>query len=169
MFQSINPYSGALLAEFEPFDQNQADEVNKKSHSAFLEWRITEVGERVEFIKKLAQLLRSEQENLSTLITQEMGKIIRESKAEIEKCAWLCDYYAEQGSQMLETESAPSDGTVSYLRFDPVGVVFAIMPWNFPFWQVLRFAIPTITCRKCSSSETCTQCVWLCHRHPKDF
>ncbi len=78
------------------------------------------------------------------MITLEMGKILRESIAEIEKCAWLCDHYAQHGPEMLESESAPSDGTVSYIRFEPLGVIYAIMPWNFPFWQVLRFAVPTI-------------------------
>jgi len=92
----------------------------------------------------LADLLRKKRDTLATLITSEMGKIISESKAEIDKCVWLCDYYVENSHQMLKKEGMLSDGTNSYVRFDPIGVIYAIMPWNFPFWQVLRFAVPTI-------------------------
>jgi len=92
----------------------------------------------------LANILEKKKEKLGRLITVEMGKLIGESYAEIEKCAWLCKYYAENAQEMLKPEILPSDGSESYVRFDPIGVIYAIMPWNFPFWQVLRFAIPNI-------------------------
>ena len=144
MFQSIDPYTGKVIAKYEPHTREQVAEVICKSHEAFKVWKQKDITERASFLKQLAQILKSEKAGFAELITREMGKIIRESEAEIEKCAGLCEYYAEHGPRMLETQSAPSDGTVSYLRYDPLGVIFAIMPWNFPFWQVLRFAVPTI-------------------------
>ncbi len=145
MFQSINPYTKKLLSTYEVFDQEKIALTIERSDRAFRKWKQNSIQERAGFLKTLALELRHKKPELAILITSEMGKIISESQAEIEKCAWLCDYYAEHASEMLEEKGMPSDGTVSYIRFEPLGVIYAIMPWNFPFWQVLRFAIPTIT------------------------
>ncbi|MEJ2596180.1 MAG: NAD-dependent succinate-semialdehyde dehydrogenase [bacterium] len=144
MFQSINPFDGKLTGTHTPHDITDINRILEKSDQAFRNWRLTTMEEKSQLMRDLGQILSKEKDKLGRIISREMGKILRESIAEIEKCAWLCDHYAQYGPEMLETESAPSDGTVSYIRFEPVGVIYAIMPWNFPFWQVLRFAVPTI-------------------------
>ena len=142
--QSINPFTSEIIANYPAHSLADLKEIINNTHKAFLTWRTLGIPERGEVMQKLGRLLQSKKESLASLITAEMGKLISESTAEIEKCAWLCEYYAEHAEQMLEDEGMPSDGTVSYARYDPVGVIYAIMPWNFPFWQVLRFTVPTI-------------------------
>jgi len=142
--KSINPYTNQLIAEYRQMSLKELTQTLDKTHQAFLEWRVTDIGFKSKPMFELAKILRKKKTELALLITSEMGKLMGESEAEIEKCAWLCDYYAEHAEEMLENEGMPSDGTVSYVRFDPVGVIYAIMPWNFPFWQVLRFAVPTL-------------------------
>jgi succinate-semialdehyde dehydrogenase/glutarate-semialdehyde dehydrogenase len=142
--KSINPYNNQFIAKHLEMDQKKVESLIDKTHASYLSWRKTGFSERKQLMQKLAGLLRLQKKELAKLITLEMGKLIGESEAEIEKCAWLCEYYAEHAEQMIENEGLPSDGTVSYVRFDPIGVIYAIMPWNFPFWQVLRFAVPTI-------------------------
>ena len=144
MFQSINPYDGNVLENHKLHEKKDIGRILNKSDQAFATWKAQTLPERSKRMNRMAGLLRERKDMLAQRITLEMGKVIRESVAEIEKCAWLCEYYAEHGPAMLETESAPSDGTISYIRFDPVGAIYAIMPWNFPFWQVLRFAVPAI-------------------------
>jgi succinate-semialdehyde dehydrogenase/glutarate-semialdehyde dehydrogenase len=144
MFESINPYTGEVVGSYNAHGENEIRQTLGKSHQVFQNWKNVPVGNRSQMFTKLAGLLRSQKTGLATLITKEMGKIIGESEAEIEKCAWLCEYYAKHAGEILEEKGIPTDGTVSYVRFDPLGIIFAIMPWNFPFWQVLRFAVPTI-------------------------
>ena len=147
MYQSINPYTGEVVSAYQKLSDTKAVEVIATTHQTFLHWKTVSFSERSRLMHALADKLLEKKEELAEMITAEMGKIITESAAEIEKCAWLCNYYAENAAIMLEEESMPSDGTVSYVRFDPIGVVYAIMPWNFPFWQVFRFAIPTVMAR----------------------
>ena len=144
MFQSINPFTGKVINEFTRNSEKEIDRIIERANNTFYEWKLLSIEERAVFMFNLSQKLKEKKPELARLITREMGKPINESVAEIEKCAWLCDYYAEHAEEMLETQGAISDATVSYVRFDPIGVVYAIMPWNFPFWQVLRFAVPTI-------------------------
>ncbi len=144
MFQSINPFTGKVINEFSQNSEKEIHRIIEKADDAFRGWKLLSIEERAGFFFNLSQKLKEKKTELARLITLEMGKPINESVAEIEKCAWLCDYYAEHVEEMLETQGAISDATVSYVRFDPIGVVYAIMPWNFPFWQVLRFAVPTI-------------------------
>ena len=144
MYQSINPYTGEVIGSYTEYSDNKVSEIIDKTHQSFLDWKQTDSGERSRLMHQLAEKLLEKKEELAVLITSEMGKIITESVAEIEKCAWLCHHYADHAASMLKEERMESDGTISYVRFDPVGIIYAIMPWNFPFWQVLRFAVPTI-------------------------
>ena len=144
MMKSINPYTRKLIAEYPELDVNQAYNLIEKSNNAFLGWRNISYSRRGVYFQKLADLLRNKKRELAEVITAEMGKIISESEAEIEKCAWLCDYYAENSERLLSPRFYETDAATSYVRFDPVGVIYGIMPWNFPFWQVLRAAVPTI-------------------------
>jgi len=142
--QSINPYTNQVIATYTEHKLIQAVQIIEKAHISFSSWKNLDVQTRAKYMLALADLLRKKRDTLATLITSEVGKIISESKAEIDKCAWLCEYYAENAGNMLEDEGITSDGAKSYIRFDPIGIIYAIMPWNFPFWQVLRFAVPTI-------------------------
>ncbi len=144
MFQSINPYSGAVIFEHTEHTSKEAEDLIVKTHNTYLQWKTFNFQQRGDLFRKLAVLLRKNKETFATLVTTEMGKIIRESRAEIEKCAWLCDHYAENAESMLKSEIFETDAGKSYLRFDPVGIIYGIMPWNFPFWQVLRAAVPTM-------------------------
>ena len=144
MFKSINPYTGQVIATFQESTIQKANEIINKTDLAFQNWRMVKLTDRSLLMSRLANILEKKKEKLGRLITLEMGKLIGESYAEIEKCAWLCKYYAENAEEMLKPEILPSDGSESYVRFDAIGVIYAIMPWNFPFWQVLRFAVPNI-------------------------
>ncbi|NOX86108.1 MAG: NAD-dependent succinate-semialdehyde dehydrogenase [Chlorobi bacterium] len=142
--KSVNPFTGQVIAEYDEHNSGQVSQIISETDRAFSEWKKSSFKERSRRMRKLGSLLREHKEAFAVLITSEMGKIISESSAEIEKCAWLCEYYAEHAESMLKTELFETDGSKSYVRFDPVGVIYAIMPWNFPFWQVLRFSVPTI-------------------------
>jgi succinate-semialdehyde dehydrogenase/glutarate-semialdehyde dehydrogenase len=142
--QSINPFTGDVMNEFQLLSPKKIDREITLSRKAFSVWKSTPVEERTGYIKRLAGQLRAEKRKYAELITKEMGKPIRESLAEIEKCAWLCDYYAEAASNFLQTEYIKTEAVKSYVTFEPLGIVLAIMPWNFPFWQAFRFGIPAI-------------------------
>lgn len=141
---SINPFTGKVIANYPEHSAQEVDSIIKKTHHSFQYWKSLELEARSKLMHTLANLMRQKRRRLAELITAEMGKLINESEAEIDKCAWLCEYYAEHSTEMLKPEIIESDGANSYIRFDPIGVIYAIMPWNFPFWQVLRFSIPTI-------------------------
>ncbi len=144
MFESINPYTGETFAKHPTQSISEVNGIIEKSHECFLNWRTVSFEERAKFMKNTAQVLRQNLEEYARLITMEMGKIITESRGEIEKCAWLCEYYAESAKGMLKPEIFETDAGKSYIRFDASGIIFGIMPWNFPFWQVFRAAVPTI-------------------------
>lgn len=141
---STNPTTGQTIKKW---PELAVDEVQAKvttAHNEFLVWRTKSFAERAELMKKIAVVLRDNTEKYGLIATQEMGKPITEAKAEVEKCAWVCEYYAENAEKFLSPEPAPSDASESFVRFDPMGVVLAIMPWNFPYWQLFRFAAGTI-------------------------
>lgn len=144
-FQSKNPYDGTHIAEYTSLTSEELNQKLKDSSQAFKHWRKTPLSERTRLLKRVAQILRSNVEEYAKVITSEMGKPIAESRAEIEKCAWVCEYYAEHAEEFLAPEQIETDATKSFVRHDPIGTVFAVMPWNFPFWQVFRFAAPTLT------------------------
>ncbi|MFI5172432.1 MAG: NAD-dependent succinate-semialdehyde dehydrogenase [Chitinophagales bacterium] len=143
-FKSINPYDQSVIAEFPLFDDNKIGIVLSNAESAFADWQQTSYKQRSALFLALAKILRENKEKYALNISLEMGKILKESKAEVEKCAVCCEYYAEHGEQFLKDEIINSDAKRSLAAFDPIGAVFAIMPWNFPFWQVIRFAVPAI-------------------------
>lgn len=139
MFRSVDPYHQMVWAEL-PEDTH--DQVGKKIHKA-AEKRFDRT-ELVPHFIRLASILRKEKSRLALLLTKEMGKPISQSEAEIEKCAWLCEYYAEQAPIFLAPRIVETDASKSYVLYEPYGVWLAIMPWNFPFWQVFRCAVPAI-------------------------
>jgi succinate-semialdehyde dehydrogenase/glutarate-semialdehyde dehydrogenase len=143
-FQSINPATEELIAEYPEHTPRQVERRLRAAESAFEGWRKVRFEQRTPHMKSAAMLLRSRQEELAKLMTREMGKPIEQSEAEIEKCADACDYYAENAERMLVDEKIPSDAQSSYVKYEPIGPILAIMPWNFPFWQVFRFAAPNL-------------------------
>ncbi len=144
VFKSINPYTQELLAEYPVMDDSRLDQLISRSAKAFDSWKKTSFSERSSIMKNVARILRRDLEKLATLITREMGKIIAEARGEVEKCAMTADYYADHAEEFLKDEILPADYTRSFLVYQPLGVVLAIMPWNFPFWQVFRYAAPTL-------------------------
>jgi len=143
-FQSINPATEELLGEFPEHTGDEVERALEASSRAFQSWRRTPFAERSQLLRAVAHQLRAEKTLLAGLMTAEMGKPVVEAEAEIEKCAWCCDYFAENGQSFLRDRRVPSGATESYVAYDPLGSVLAIMPWNFPFWQVFRFAAPTL-------------------------
>ena len=144
MISSINPFTGKVVYEHREHTASEVDNIIQKTHQAYLKWKEIDYTHRGDYFSRLAVLLREKKETYAHLITEEMGKIIVESRAEVEKCAWLCDYYAENAASMLQPEYYETDAGKSYVRFDPVGIIYGIMPWNFPFWQAFRAAVPTM-------------------------
>jgi succinate-semialdehyde dehydrogenase/glutarate-semialdehyde dehydrogenase len=142
--QSINPYTEQVIKEFTLMTPVELEREIQKSREAFHRWRDLPVLERAAYIKKLGDQLRAEKRKYAEIMTREMGKPIKESISEVEKCAWLCDYYAENGAGFLEPELVKTEAKRSYVTFQPLGIVLAIMPWNFPFWQAFRFGVPAI-------------------------
>ncbi len=142
--KSFNPAKGELNRSYPAHQLDEVDQMLDDSVLAFKWWRRTSFEERSVLLKNIANVLRSKIEGLSFTITIEMGKHIREARAEIEKCAQVCDYYAENGASFLASEIVETNASQSYISYQPLGPILAIMPWNFPFWQVFRFAVPTI-------------------------
>lgn len=143
-FQSINPATEELLGEFAEHGHEDVERALEASARVFQSWRKTTFAERGQLLRAIAVGLRRDKERLAGLITAEMGKPIVEAEAEIEKCAWCCDYFAENGQAFLVDRPVASGATESFVAHQPLGPVLAIMPWNFPFWQVLRFAAPAL-------------------------
>lgn len=143
IFKSINPFTQEVIAEHQVLTNAQLDEKLALAESAFKNWRTTSFQERADKMQKVANILRASKNELGLLITNEMGKIIAESIAEVEKAAGNCDFYAENAERMLKDEHYDTPFK-SMSVYDPSGAVFAIMPWNYPFWQVLRYAAPAI-------------------------
>ena len=142
--KSINPSTGELIKEYKEHTTNEINGIIQNTANAFIEWREVPFTERSRLMKNAAQILRKNIDKYAKLMTLEMGKIIKESRAEVEKCAWVCDYYAEYAEQFLADAPVGTDAGKSFVCFAPLGVVLAVMPWNFPFWQVFRFAAPGI-------------------------
>jgi succinate-semialdehyde dehydrogenase/glutarate-semialdehyde dehydrogenase len=142
--QSVNPATEELLATFEEFTERQLDLALDRAALVFESWRRVPYSERRHLMAAASRYLRHQKRTLGGLITAEMGKPIVEAEAEIEKCAWNCDFYAENAGTFLADQGIESSARRSYVAFEPLGPVLAIMPWNFPFWQVFRFAAPAI-------------------------
>ena len=145
IIKSINPFTNETLAEFPHLSAEEIEQKLASAALAFSLWGKTGFAERSNLMAKAAQVLREHKQKYATVISQEMGKVIRESLAEIEKCAWVCDYYAENAEGFLAPEPIKlPDGKKAKILHQPLGAVLAVMPWNFPFWQVFRFAAPTL-------------------------
>jgi succinate-semialdehyde dehydrogenase / glutarate-semialdehyde dehydrogenase len=146
MIQSINPWTGEIVREFDPLTGNAMDSKVDLASKAFQRWKNTRISERSGLMRKAGQFLRKNEEEYARIITLEMGKIIRESRVEIRKCALACEYYAENAEEFLTPENISlPDGAKAKIIHQPLGPILAVMPWNFPFWQVFRFAAPTLT------------------------
>lgn len=143
-FKSINPYNGQEVGTYPAQTDTEVLECLENAQVAFEEWRQVPLEQRSQLMVKAGQVLRDSVEEYARMITVEMGKPIAESRAEVLKCAWVCDYYAENTRDFLKVEVIKTDAQQSFVRHDPIGCVLAIMPWNFPFWQVFRFAAPTL-------------------------
>src|SRR5438094_4707617 len=141
---SINPSSGELLESFEEATPAALERVLGHAWQAFLGWRTRTFAERAERLREAARVLRVKKAESARLMALEMGKPVAQGEAEVEKCAWGCEYYAEHAARFLAPEPRETDAARSYVRFDPLGPVLAVMPWNFPFWQVFRFAAPAL-------------------------
>lgn len=138
--ESINPANNKLLRRFEPLTDEAARQKIALAADAFRSYANVPLEHRTLWMRKLAAILEQETEDLATLITLEMGKPLEAARLEILKCADACRYFADQAVRILAPESIPTENNHSYVRWDPLGVVLAVMPWNFPFWQVLRFS-----------------------------
>ncbi len=141
---SINPYSGEELESFKPHSSKELQNILKKANDRFLTWRETSFKERKTLMLAAASELKNNKLEYAEKMTLEVGKPISQSIAEIEKCAWVCEYYADNANKQLEADNITTDAHKSYTSFEPMGVILAIMPWNYPFWQVFRFAAPAL-------------------------
>lgn len=142
--KSINPATEEIFGEVEGVNFEYAVAAVKACAAAQIKWRGIFEEKRSALLKKLAEILRGGLNEYAKIMTLEMGKPIAQARAEVEKCAWLCDFYAENAEKFLAPEAIKTEARKSYVRFDPLGVVLCIMPWNFPFWQVFRFAVPAL-------------------------
>ena len=142
--KSINPWSDTLIQEYKELTEREIEAHVLRSREAFTVYRNLKIDQRKKLLMQAADLLKQKKEDLGRIITLEMGKLISESVAEVEKCAWVCEYYAENAGPMLRTEKVVTEAHSSYIRYEPLGTILGIMPWNFPFWQVFRFAAPTL-------------------------
>src|SRR5690242_1801050 len=143
-FQSINPATGALLETFDATSPEALDRILARADAASRDWQRRPVDVRAERLRAAARVLRARKDACARTMALEMGKPLPQGEAEAEKCAWACDYYAEHAAAFLAPQPRDTDAATSYVRFEALGPVFAIMPWNFPFWQVFRFAAPAL-------------------------
>ncbi|WP_034258341.1 NAD-dependent succinate-semialdehyde dehydrogenase [Altibacter lentus] len=141
---SVNPYSGKELESYKTHTKTEISEILEKASDRFLSWRETSFAERKKLLLAAATELKKNTKEYAETITQEIGKPISQSAAEVEKCAWVCEYYAENTEKHLQDEVIKTDAKKSYVSFEPMGVILAVMPWNYPFWQVFRFAAPAL-------------------------
>jgi succinate-semialdehyde dehydrogenase/glutarate-semialdehyde dehydrogenase len=144
MIKSINPYNQEIVYEVAEFDRKEVENAIDKADAQYSIWKEIPFSERSVLMKAAGQELRKNAREYAEIITQEMGKPITQALAEVEKCATLCDYYAENASKMLADKIIETEAHKSYVSYEPIGIVLAIMPWNYPFWQVMRFAVPAL-------------------------
>lgn len=143
--RSVNPYNGKQLGEYKLFSVQEVEGVLENADRAFGEWRGQSVEDRVALLRNLGKELWKGREKLGKLMAQEMGKPISQGIAEVEKCVWACDFYVKNAVRFLSDELIETEAMESFVSYDPIGCILAIMPWNFPFWQVIRCAAPTLT------------------------
>ncbi len=144
MPQSINPYTLEVLSDYPEYDPKTVEAKLATADRAYLSWRKAGYERRIEVLNRMSELLEAELDTHASLISAEMGKSIGEARGEVKKCAWLCRYLAEEGPAMLQPDVRESDASHSYVRYDPIGAVLIVMPWNFPYWQVFRQVAPSL-------------------------
>lgn len=142
--RSVNPATGKLIKTYQAHNDQQIDAMIQEAEKTFSFWRTTNFDERARLVSELGKHLMQQQDHYALLISEEMGKVIHEAKAEIQKCAWVCQYYAENSATFLAENPISTQYYKSFVSYQPMGVILAIMPWNFPFWQVIRFAVPAL-------------------------
>jgi succinate-semialdehyde dehydrogenase/glutarate-semialdehyde dehydrogenase len=142
--RTINPATEEIIQTYETMSGGTVLEIARQSDQAFRSWRRRPINERAAYLTALGAVLRENTDEYAKFMTIEMGKPITQSRAEVEKCAWLCDVYAGRAEEWLEEEAAEADGKQHFVTFEPLGVILSIMPWNYPFWQALRFAVPAV-------------------------
>jgi succinate-semialdehyde dehydrogenase/glutarate-semialdehyde dehydrogenase len=142
--EAINPATGKRLATYPEHSAAEAAAIADACDAAFARWRRVPFAERARLVREAARLLRERKGEYGRLMSDEMGKLLRDGIGEVEKCAWVCEYYAEHAEAFLRREDVATDASHSFVCFEPLGVVLAVMPWNFPFWQVFRFAAPAL-------------------------
>ncbi|WP_273274697.1 NAD-dependent succinate-semialdehyde dehydrogenase [Maribacter polysiphoniae] len=145
MIRTVNPYNNNILKEYKSHSDTEIETILKKSDLAFKGWKEESLAFRISLLQKVSKLLLERKQEYAELMTQEMGKTITQSISELEKCAWACDFYVKNAERFLSDELIKTDADESFISYDPLGTILAIMPWNFPFWQVIRFAAPTLT------------------------
>ena len=143
-FIAINPATGEKFFEYPAWTAEQLENVLRQTAQVTPAWSVTPIADRCRLMRAAGEVLRKNVERYATIITQEMGKLIGDARAEVLKCAGVCDYYAEHGPAFLQDEVIASDATRSFVAYLPLGTVLAVMPWNYPFWQVFRFAAPAL-------------------------
>ena len=142
--QSVNPFNNKLIQNFNETSQEEIEQKLQHASKAYEIWKEVPFGEKSKLMDTVAELLKNKKDELAQLVTLEMGKPIREARAEIEKCALVCNFYADNGENFLKDELIESDAGKSFISYVPLGIILAVMPWNFPFWQVFRFAAPSL-------------------------
>src|ERR687898_2586974 len=145
VIETVNPATGKPIAKYQNMTTDQIHDKVKKARAALESWKTLEIAERCSLTRNLGRVIRKNKDDYAKIITEEMGKPIRQATAEVEKCAWLCDYYSEHSETFLRDELIPTEFRKSFVSFEPLGVIAGIMPWNFPFWQAMRFAVPALT------------------------
>ena len=146
---SVNPFNGQLLKSYKPHTRNQVNNIILQTQQAWENWKDTSLADRLKYFNQTAGILRERKNELARLMALEMGKPLKGGIAEIEKCADVCEYYAQNGGAFLKEEHIITDASKSYISFQPIGLVLAVMPWNFPFWQVFRFLAPALIAGNC--------------------
>ncbi|MCI5090458.1 NAD-dependent succinate-semialdehyde dehydrogenase [Phaeodactylibacter sp.] len=144
MQTAIDPTTGKNVKSYKLISNKKLNKTIFGAQAAFQEWSRTDLEERARLLREAARILGEEQDALAMLITREMGKLLKDAKAEVEKCAWVCLYYAQNAERFLRDEYIATEASKSYISYRPLGVILAVMPWNFPFWQVFRFAAPNL-------------------------
>jgi len=142
--QTVNPATGKPLKDYPEMSTEEVSQIIDAAHDAHLQWREVSFAERAKKMKKAAAICRDDKTKFATIIANEMGKPLKAGEGELEKCAWVCEYYADNAETFLQPEVVKTEMRKSYVAYRPLGVIFAIMPWNFPFWQVFRFATPNL-------------------------
>ncbi|TGD80658.1 NAD-dependent succinate-semialdehyde dehydrogenase [Hymenobacter wooponensis] len=142
--ESFNPFTGRVERRFRAFSWAQTERIVGQAHRAAAEWRTTSFAHRSQLMHRAAELLRERQDELARMMAVEMGKPIVDGRAEVQKCALTCDYYADHAEAFLADEEIKTEAQHSFISHEPIGIVLAVMPWNFPFWQVVRFAAPAL-------------------------